>query len=146
MSSESASSTAPDFCDVAARLGFLEPSDVDTIRREASDASSSPAQIAIRRGFLDTVQVDSVETLLHPSDTIPGYEILDIRGRGGMGVVYRARHVALGRVIALKTVLVSRTADANVLSRFEQEARLLAQLRHHNIVSIHDFGKADGRL
>ncbi|REJ97302.1 MAG: serine/threonine protein kinase [Planctomycetota bacterium] len=146
MSSESASSTTPDFCDIAARLGFLTAAEVEAIRSDAVKGSTSPAQVAIRRGLLDTVQVDSIETLLHPTDTVPGYEILDLRGRGGMGVVYRARHLALGRIVALKTVLVSRAADANALSRFEQEARLLAQLRHHNIVSIHDFGKADGRL
>jgi serine/threonine protein kinase len=100
----------------------------------------------VQLGLLDAAQIDTIETLLRPREAIPGYEVLDVRGRGGMGVVYRARQTNLGRTVALKTLLVGRLGDENFLNRFQQEARTLAQLRHPNIVSIYDFGRAAGRV
>jgi len=79
--------------------------------------------------------------------SLPGYEILGALGRGGMGVVYRARQVALDRLVAIKAVLTSTTEDApEQLARFEREARLVARLRHPNIVLAHDLLHQDGRL
>ena len=100
----------------------------------------------MQHGMLSQVQADIVETLLHPCDSIPGYEILDLVGQGGMGVVYRARQQNLDRVVALKTVLVNRMSDANALSRFEQEAMAVARLHHPHIVAAYDFGRHAGRV
>lgn len=63
-----------------------------------------------------------------------------------MGVVYEAKQLNLGRTVALKTVLVSRMDSASALSRFELEARTVAQLQHPNIVGGYDFGRNDGRV
>ena len=65
------------------------------------------------------------------------YEIVGRLGAGGMGEVYRARDTKLGRDVALKVLPASMTADADRLSRFEREARLLATLNHPNIGAIY---------
>jgi eukaryotic-like serine/threonine-protein kinase len=75
----------------------------------------------------------------------PGYEILDVLGRGGMGVVYRARQVRLNRVVALKMVLAGPHATPEERTRFQFEAELIGQLTHPNIVQIHEAGQHDGQ-
>lgn len=74
----------------------------------------------------------------------PNLEILECLGRGGMGVVYKARQKSLGRLVALKLLAPERTHDAAFEQKFAQEARALAALNHPNIVTIHDFGRAGG--
>jgi serine/threonine protein kinase len=75
---------------------------------------------------------------------IPGFEVLDRLGGGGMGVVYRARDTALARVVAIKVPHLRRLSGEAARSRFEREARVLAQLRHPNIVPVHAAGLANG--
>ncbi|MCC7375017.1 MAG: serine/threonine protein kinase [Verrucomicrobiales bacterium] len=72
----------------------------------------------------------------------PQLEILGLMGRGGMGVVYRARQRSLNRLVALKILAPDRVHDEAFAARFAQEARALAALSHPNIVTIHDFGQS----
>ncbi|HVY70992.1 MAG TPA: protein kinase, partial [Verrucomicrobiae bacterium] len=74
----------------------------------------------------------------------PQLEILDCLGRGGMGVVYKARQKSLDRLVALKLLAPERAGDATFAERFAREAKALAALNHPNIVTIHDFGQAGG--
>ena len=74
----------------------------------------------------------------------PQLEILECLGRGGMGVVYKARQKTLNRFVALKLLAPERVGDTRFAERFTREAQALAALNHPNIVTIYDFGQAGG--
>ncbi len=78
--------------------------------------------------------------------TLGTYACLERLGEGGMGVVYRARHTALGRPCAVKVLLPQRVLDAEAVSLFQREAQLAAQINHPHSVTIYDFGAAEGLL
>lgn len=74
----------------------------------------------------------------------PQLEILSCLGRGGMGVVYKARQISLGRLVALKLLAPEREKDPEFSERFAREAQTLAMMSHPHIVTVHDFGQAGG--
>src|SRR5262249_2349371 len=76
--------------------------------------------------------------------SIPGYEILGILGQGGMGHVYKARHVKLGRLAAIKVIRPERVPDRSAVDRFLREARAAAQLVHANVVVVFDADEVLG--
>jgi serine/threonine protein kinase len=75
---------------------------------------------------------------------IPGYEILAALEPGGMGVVYRARHLALDRVVALKMIRTGANAGPHERARFQLEAQAVASLSHPNVIPIYDCGECEG--
>jgi serine/threonine-protein kinase len=75
---------------------------------------------------------------------VPGYEIIEEIGRGGMGVVYKARHIRLDRLVALKMILAGAHASDDQIARFHIEARAVAQIQHPGIVQIHEDGDHEG--
>src|SRR3954452_19784838 len=100
----------------------------------------------------------ALNTLFPPSDDrtpydadgtvlprIPGYEVEAVLGRGGMGVVFRAKHLRLNRLVAVKTVLDGGYAGPRERERFQREAEAVAALRHPNVVQIYDVGEEGGR-
>jgi tetratricopeptide (TPR) repeat protein len=79
-----------------------------------------------------------------PQTLIPGYELIEVLGRGGMGVVYKARQVALGRVVALKMILHGDHSGPAERERFRIEAEAVGRLQHPNIVQIYQVGEHQG--
>jgi len=117
----------------AARL--LEASMVRTQREAAEAFRESPSH--------DT-PIDGNHDSPTKSPQIPGYEILGELGRGGMGVVYRAKHLRLNRIVALKMILGGGHASAADMSRFLSEAQAVASLQHPHIVQIFETGEHGG--
>jgi serine/threonine-protein kinase len=82
--------------------------------------------------------------VIGPGSTLAHYDVVSAIGKGGMGEVWRARDTRLGRDVAIKTLPAAFVGDADRLTRFEREARLLASLNHPNIASIHGFEEHAG--
>ena len=77
---------------------------------------------------------------LKPGQSFHGMEILELLGKGGMGVVYKARQPALDRLVALKILPAKFAQDPDFQNRFIREAKALGSLNHPNIVAVYDFG------
>jgi tRNA A-37 threonylcarbamoyl transferase component Bud32 len=80
----------------------------------------------------------------HAVTSVGGYQHLELIARGGMGEVYKARHPSLNRTVAIKVLSTFFKDDPAFNKRFAREAKTMAQLRHPNIITIHDFGDQEG--
>jgi len=75
--------------------------------------------------------------------SVPGYEIIERLGKGGMGAVYKAEQTSLGRIVAIKVLFEELSKNDTLIQRFEREARAAAKLTHPNLIHVYDFGKSD---
>lgn len=89
-----------------------------------------------------TAPADTAVARARTDDLIPGYRLVQLVGKGGMGEVHQAVQLSLGRTVAVKLLKPDLARDEQFVARFEKEAAALATLRHPNIVSIVDRGKA----
>src|SRR5215510_13228663 len=100
--------------------------------------------LAVAAQALDPNELSQTAPQLFPGQGIGAYKILALLGRGGMGVVYRARDERLRREVAIKVLPASLAHDADRLRRFEQEAHATSALNHPNILTIYDIGTYEG--
>jgi serine/threonine-protein kinase len=106
---------------------------------------------AIPRGQHDVQTVSDAQPARRPSGPpLPAdfgaYVLLEELGHGGMGIVYKARHRRLDKLVALKLVRAGVYASTEERTRFEREARAIARIRHPHVVQIFDFGEQQGQL
>lgn len=131
------------------------------LERYPEHASELQQQIMLHRAFQSNGENPSTHPSLQPHHapkqihqdtltddalpTIPGFEVLRILGRGGMGVVLLAKELQLGRFVAIKLLLGGELASKEQRQRFRAEARAAAALRHPNIVQVDDVDEVDGQ-
>ncbi|MEM8943648.1 MAG: serine/threonine-protein kinase [Planctomycetota bacterium] len=113
----------------------------DTIERISNYDTASSAT--------NTLKYDDVRPWIRlsgdgPSETLDGYTLLECIGRGGMGVVFRARKPTDERDYALKTMQPELASDTKARERFMREARAIASVRHCNVVALHEVSEIDG--
>jgi serine/threonine protein kinase len=106
--------------------------------KAAADPLPSTPAAGLADDFIDIG--DPAET----AKKLPQFEIIELLGRGGMGVVYKARQRNLDRIVALKILPPADALSPDFVARFTREARALAKLNHPNIVNVHDFGETGG--
>lgn len=109
------------------RLATGDASNADTRWRSSTDNNADPGTLAVGELLSEK------------------YELLEQIGRGGMGVVYKARQLGVNRLVAVKMILAGAHASEASLKRFQVEADAAARLRHEGIVQVHDVGTQAGR-
>ncbi len=140
------------FGQVALQLGLItseqlrECVEIQDKSKRAGIPPRRMGELLILQGHLSTEQAEKVSRAMAQSRIqIPGYEILDKIGQGGMGAVYKARQVRMDRLVALKVLPPKMAKDRDFIERFVREAKAAARLNHTNIVAGIDAGEANGQ-
>src|SRR4051812_28322221 len=112
---------------------------------QRAEASAGPASDGRELDVVDRRLSDSNRTWL--GKIVDGrYRVLEVIGRGGMGVVYRVEHLRMGKVAAMKVLHRDLAHDPEIVQRFEREAAAISKLHHPHTVQVFDFGTAQGAL
>lgn len=131
---------------LAVERGSLAKRDAVVVTRESLMRGVSVQDVIVEHALIDPHEIDVLERLLEPRSLVPGYEIVDVLGQGAMGVVFKARQLALDRLVALKTIRISRVEDTAIVRRAKAEALIVAGLSHPNVATAYDQGVHEGRL
>ncbi len=117
------------------------PRDATTVNLRVSAEQASLPQTVPSSEPKSPQMVDRT-TRVMVAPTVPGYEMVEMLGKGGMGEVWRARQISLGRLVAVKLLPAQLASDAEFVARFDKEAQALAALSHPGVVQIIDRGQA----
>lgn len=140
-----------EFTDSVSALDSMCPDrEFGSLLLEALTAAASNEQFDAGEATDVTIDQRSGHPIDREADEAPTrvfghYELLQEIGRGGMGVVFRARQTDLDRIVAVKMILVNRLASRDEIRRFYQEAQAAGRLNHRNIVGIHEVGEFNGQ-
>ncbi len=150
----------PELNDIAACLDDLEqlaPVSIDSVRFDSATSDAVAATVEYRQTPDGSPEgagpVNTGPAIVGPATPLGGtsgqdfgkYQLIEEIGRGGMGVVYKARQVDLDRIVAIKMILSSWLASAEEVRRFYTEAKAAGRLRHPHIVGIHEVGQIHGQ-
>jgi serine/threonine protein kinase len=120
------------------------PIEALTVRPTKAGPSAHPTGQAVSGSF-SAIQKQETTSGAMKKDAfpeVPGFQIMGVLGKGGMGIVYKARQTKLNRLVALKMILSGELAGEQELARFRLEAEAVARLQHPHIVQIHEIGEA----
>jgi len=140
------------FLELALKREILTQEQVDEIltvqKKLAEMGRAEPvADLLVKKNILPAVDADAIRAKVSPKggrQQIKGYRLIERLGRGGMGSVYKAVQISMGRTVALKVLKPSLVKDDQSTSRLRREAQLVGQMRHTNIVQGLDFGVSNG--
>lgn len=137
----------PELVDTLRQYRLLEPAKLDELTPRFQSRFSRTEELLkelVLRGWLTHYQMDRLLQGTCQELVLGQYLILEQLGEGSMGVVFKAWHRKMGRVVALKVIRKERLTSAEVVHRFQREIRAAAQLTHPNIVHAYDADEVDG--
>ena len=130
---------------LAVQQELLSEAALEKVRERQAELDRPLLELLASSGKLSAEECEALRQQLDP-ELIPGFRLEREAGRGGMGVVYRARQLSLDRVVALKVLSRRLAEDSSYVEKFLAEARSAAKLNHENVVAAIDAGEAGGSI